>query len=111
MSGTPRLTRRRLLVLLAAAPIALAVAPTVAVVAPDPVDAAVAELVEMTVLTERVERRTGDGSALLLFARATTSLRTGLIAAHGEDVGGRIWRAAMRRHHRWLGERYGLDGP
>ena len=114
MSGPTCITRRtavRALALLATAPIALAVVPSTVAAAPDPVDVAVAELTELSALGERVERCTGDGSGLLLFARGTVSLRADLVAAHGEGVGRRIWREAMGRHYRWMGERYGIhDG-
>ena len=98
----------RALVLLAAAPIAPAVVPWTVAAAPDPADVAYAELTELSALVERVERRTGDGSGLLLFARGTVSLRADLVAAHGEEAGGAIWRSAMRRHQRWQIARYGL---
>ena len=111
MSGPTRITRRaavRALALLAAAPIAPAVVPWTVAAAPDPADVAYAELTELSALVERVERRTGDGSGLLLFVRSAASLHADLVAAHGEDVGWRIWRAATDRHYCWMGERYGL---
>ena len=106
MSETPRITRRRLLTLVAAAPLAV-----VPLAPADPVAAAYAELVEDSLAWERCYAESGDvGAGLLPWVRRTVALYHRLVAEHGEDAGGAIWRAAMDRHYAWLGRRYGPGG-
>ena len=104
MSETPRITRRRLLTLVAAAPLAaLSLAPA------DPVAAAYGELVEASLAWERSHAATGDlGAGILPWVRRVVALDRRLMAEYGQEVGSAMWMEAMHRHHRWQIARYGL---
>ena len=104
MSGPTRITRRQLLALVVAAPLAV-----VPLAPADPVAAAYGELVEASLAWERSHAATGDLSAgMLPFVRHVVGLLHRLEAEHGDEAGGVIWRAAMHRHQRWQIARYGL---
>ncbi len=104
MSGPTRITRRRLLALVAAAPLAV-----VALAPADPVAAAYGELVEASLAWERSHVATGDLDAgILPWVRRVAGLDGRLQAAYGEEAGSAMWMAAMHRHHRWQIVRYGL---
>ena len=104
MSGPSRITRRQLMGLVAAAPLAV-----VSFGPADPIAAAYGELVAAGLAWERSHAATGDvGAGILPWTRRVVALRTRLVAERGEDAGGAIWTAAMHRHRDWQIARYGL---
>ena len=108
MSETPRITRRTLLALVAAAPLAV-----VPFAPADPVAAAYGELVGLAIASEREHDRLGDiGAGALVLVRGMAALLRRLEAELGPEAGGAAWTAAVDRHYAWMGRRYGLvDAP
>ena len=104
MSGPMRITRRQLVGLIAAAPLAiLPLAPA------DPIAAAFDELVEASLAWERSHAATGDdGAGIVPWVRRVADVDRRLQAAYGAEAGSDMWMEAMERHRLWQIERYGL---
>jgi hypothetical protein len=84
---------------------------TVSAAPVDPVDVALAELMEASLAVEDTRRtdRAALGDAVLGWVGTCVALHDRLQAEHGEVRGEAIWTEAMERHRRWYCELRGLD--
>jgi len=110
------LTRRAAvgrLLSLAGAGLALAALPAVAhaAPAPDPLDAAAADLWAGFEAANRAYEAGDEREAIMLILRRPIALLKRLTADHGPDAGVAIWRAAMAEHTRIIGCRTFRLGP